>query len=97
MKNNVVIEITYYVSDLRIVGLFFNRGHFGKDGEEFLSRKYIFYRRFFMEYVYYMVPEELKGEYLIPLNELRRVYPNLYGEYIQKYKRSSSKGTLINT
>ncbi len=46
---------------------------------------------------YYMVPEELKGEYLIPLNELRRVYPNLYGEYIQKYKDHPSKGTLINT
>ena len=28
----------------------------------------------FMEYVYHMVPEELKGEYLIPLNELKRVY-----------------------
>lgn len=25
-----------------------------------------------MEYVYHMVPEELKGEYLIPLNELKK-------------------------
>ncbi len=24
-----------------------------------------------MEYVYHMVPEKLKGEYLIPLNELK--------------------------
>lgn len=30
-----------------------------------------------MEYVYHMVPEELKGEYLIPLNELKRVYPKI--------------------
>ena len=51
----------------------------------------------FMQYVYHMVPEELKGEYLIPLNELKSVYPNLYGEYIQKYKRSSSQGEIINT
>ncbi len=37
MKNNVVIEITYYVSDLRIIGLFFDRGHYRKDGEEFFE------------------------------------------------------------
>ncbi|GAB6448306.1 hypothetical protein bcgnr5380_45380 [Bacillus cereus] len=39
MKNNVVIEITYYVSVLRIIGMVFNRGHYRADGEEFLSRK----------------------------------------------------------
>ena len=39
MKNNVVIEITYYVSDLRIIGVIFNRGNNRTDDEEFLSRK----------------------------------------------------------
>jgi len=37
MKNNVVIEITYYVSDLRIIGLFFDRWYYRKDGEEFFE------------------------------------------------------------
>ena len=49
----------------------------------------------FMEYVYHMVPEELKGEYLIPLNELKRVYPNLYREYIQKYKDHTQRENLL--
>ncbi|HDR7961825.1 group-specific protein [Bacillus wiedmannii] len=48
-----------------------------------------------MEYVYHMVPEELKGEYLIPLNELKRVYPILYGEYIQKYKDHTQRENLL--
>ncbi len=48
-----------------------------------------------MEYVYHMVPEELKGEYLIPLNELKRVYPNLYREYIQKYKDHTQRENLL--
>ncbi|BCC29266.1 group-specific protein [Bacillus cereus] len=48
-----------------------------------------------MEYVYHMVPEELKGEYLIPLNELKRAYPNLYDEYIQKYKDHTQREQLL--
>ena len=48
-----------------------------------------------MQYVYHMVPEELKGEYLIPLNELKSVYPNLYGEYIQKYKDHPHREKLL--
>ncbi|PEU77126.1 group-specific protein [Bacillus cereus] len=48
-----------------------------------------------MEYVYHMVPEELQGEYLIPLNELKSVYPNLYGEYIQKYKDHPQRENLL--
>ncbi len=48
-----------------------------------------------MEYVYHMVPEELKGEYLIPLNELKRAYPNLYDEYMQKYKDHTQREHLL--
>ncbi|MED2792388.1 group-specific protein [Bacillus wiedmannii] len=48
-----------------------------------------------MEYVYHMVPEKLKGEYLIPLNELKRLYPSLYGDYIQKYKDHPQREKLL--
>ncbi len=37
MKNNVVIEITYNVSVLRIIGVVFYRGHYRADGEEFFE------------------------------------------------------------
>lgn len=37
MKNNVVIEITFSVSVLRIIGLLFNRGLYRTDSEGFLS------------------------------------------------------------
>ncbi|BCC29265.1 hypothetical protein BCM0100_1991 [Bacillus cereus] len=41
MKNNVVIEITYYVSDLRIIGVIFNRGNNRTDDEEFFEQEII--------------------------------------------------------
>ncbi len=41
MKNNMVIEITYYVSDLRIIGVIFNRGNNRTDDEEFFGQEII--------------------------------------------------------
>ncbi len=41
MKNNVVIEITYNVSVLRIIVVLFIRGHYRTDGEGFFESKII--------------------------------------------------------
>lgn len=36
-------------------------------------------------FVYHMVPKELKGDKLIPLNSLKEAHPNLYIKYSKKY------------
>ena len=38
-----------------------------------------------MNYLYHRVPRNLKGNYLMPLNELKRVYPEIYREHVKKY------------
>ncbi|PDY45823.1 group-specific protein [Bacillus pseudomycoides] len=48
-----------------------------------------------MEYVYHMVPGELKGKYLMPLNDLKISYPSLYDDYIQKYKDHPQREKLL--
>ncbi|SFC67401.1 hypothetical protein SAMN05443252_105199 [Bacillus sp. OV322] len=35
------------------------------------------------QYVYHMVPNEMEGEKLIPLNFLKNPYPQLYEKYIK--------------
>ncbi|PFP29363.1 group-specific protein [Bacillus sp. AFS073361] len=37
------------------------------------------------QYVYHMVPSEMKGDKLIPLNSLEIHYPQLYEKYTNKY------------
>ncbi|MEH7335989.1 group-specific protein [Neobacillus drentensis] len=37
------------------------------------------------QYVYHMVPNELEGGKLIPLNSLKNPYPQLYEKYTKKY------------
>ena len=38
-----------------------------------------------MNYLYHMVPDNMKGNVLFPLNELRKKYPEVYKEKIKKY------------
>ncbi|MFD1738691.1 group-specific protein [Bacillus salitolerans] len=38
-----------------------------------------------MNYIYHMVPKNMKGSELHPLNELKNEYPELFERYIQKY------------
>lgn len=38
---------------------------------------------FMQQYVYHMVPNEMEGEKLIPLNFLKNPYPQLYEKYIK--------------
>lgn len=40
-----------------------------------------------MKYIYHMVPSEMRGTILYPLNTLKEMYPNVYLEYIKKYER----------
>lgn len=37
------------------------------------------------EFVYHMVPKEMIGTKLIPLNSLKNPYPHLYKKYANKY------------
>ncbi len=37
------------------------------------------------QYVYHMVPSEMKGDKLIPLNSLKNTYAQLYEKYTEKY------------
>jgi len=39
-----------------------------------------------MDYLYHAVPENLQGEYLMPLNELKGVHPEIYTKELEKYK-----------
>ena len=40
-----------------------------------------------MNYLYHIVPSNMKGNYLMPLNELKKVYPKIYKEEVKKYER----------
>ncbi|MFE8700805.1 group-specific protein [Cytobacillus sp. FJAT-54145] len=37
------------------------------------------------QYVYHMVPSQMKGDKLIPLNSMEESYPELYEKYTEKY------------
>jgi hypothetical protein len=39
-----------------------------------------------MHYIYHALPEQMIGNELIPLNQMRPSYPELSEKYLQKYK-----------
>jgi len=39
-----------------------------------------------MNYLYHIVPENMKGNFLMPLSELKKHYPKLYNKEIKKYQ-----------
>ncbi|MBM3232960.1 hypothetical protein FJZ18_02210 [Candidatus Pacearchaeota archaeon] len=39
-----------------------------------------------MNYLYHMVPQEMQGSILLPLEELRKKYPQSYAKSMKKYK-----------
>ena len=39
-----------------------------------------------MNYLYHIMPKDMKGNLLYPLNELKNKYPKIYKEQIKKYK-----------
>ncbi|SFC51356.1 hypothetical protein SAMN05443252_10438 [Bacillus sp. OV322] len=48
------------------------------------------------QYVYYMVPSEMKGEKLIPLNSLKYPYPQMYEKYTKKYFDHPERPKLLS-
>jgi len=48
-----------------------------------------------MDYVYHMVPKEMKGEVLTSLNELKLMYPELYETYTKKYYNHPERSSLL--
>ena len=43
-----------------------------------------------MNYLYHLVPENMEGKILYPLNKLKIVYPESYEEEIKKYQKRKS-------
>ena len=39
-----------------------------------------------INYLYHRVPENMKGDILYPLNQLKNVYPDIYLKEVEKYK-----------
>lgn len=48
-----------------------------------------------MDYVYHMVPKEMKGEVLTSLNELKLMHPELYETYSRKYLNHTERANLL--
>ena len=48
-----------------------------------------------MDYVYHMVPKDMKGEVLISLNEIKSNYPELYKIYSKKYLNHPERESLL--
>lgn len=46
------------------------------------------------EVVYHGVPDDLRGDTLLPLNRLREAHPDLYERYIAKYRGRADGGPL---
>jgi|TARA_Y100000034_G_scaffold55831_1_gene68378 hypothetical protein len=46
-----------------------------------------------MNYLYHKVPEDMKGNFLMPLNSLKKKYPSIYNEKVKKYE---GRETLLN-
>src|SRR5690625_7514913 len=51
--------------------------------------------RFFINYVYHMVPKRMIGEKLIPLNKLKTKQEKLYNEYAEKYYDHKERVKLL--
>lgn len=49
-----------------------------------------------MEYVYHMVPKEMKGDLLLSLNTLKEIYPELYETYTKKYFDHPDRKNLLS-
>lgn len=47
------------------------------------------------QYVYHMVPKDMQGERLIPLNALGKTYPHLYEQYTKKYFDHPDRPNLL--
>ena len=47
------------------------------------------------QFVYHMVPSEMLGEKLIPLNFLAKIHPQLYEKYTQKYYDHPERPQLL--
>jgi hypothetical protein len=47
-----------------------------------------------MQYIYHMMPENMQGTVLYPLNVLKSVHPDLYTTYIEQYNDHPSRQTL---
>lgn len=39
-----------------------------------------------MSYVYHLMPRQMQGDQLLPLNQLKADYPSLYAQHMQKYE-----------
>ncbi|MFS0783125.1 group-specific protein [Bacillus sp. 1P06AnD] len=48
-----------------------------------------------MDYVYHIVPKEMKGEVLISLNEIKWIHPELYKTYSKKYFNHPERASLL--
>ena len=46
-----------------------------------------------MNYLYHKVPEDIKGNFLMPLNSLKKKYPSIYNKKVKKYE---GRETLFN-
>lgn len=49
-----------------------------------------------MQYVYHMKPKNTKGTQLIPLNQLKEYYPEMYEQYIAKYSDHPKRPKLLS-
>ena len=47
------------------------------------------------QFVYHIVPAEMIGEKLIPLNSLGKVHPPLYEKYAEKYYDHPERSKLL--
>ena len=43
-----------------------------------------------MRYLYHVIPENLQGQYLMPLNQLKKNHPEIYQEHLKKYEGRES-------
>lgn len=48
-----------------------------------------------MNFVYHMVPDNMSGHYLIPLNRMKDLDENLYARYISKYDDHPERDFLV--
>ena len=48
-----------------------------------------------MDYVYHMVPKEMKGEVLNSLNEMKLIHPELHKHYSKKYFNHPERERLL--
>lgn len=46
-------------------------------------------------FIYHMVPQEMLGDKLLPLNSLKQAYPHLYDRYTKKYFNDPQRTKLL--